>query len=159
MKSPAKTKRKAASTYPQFSYGVQLDAANNVFPMVPQNSAPALLVWLTLVTSVDFLNALDRAQGTNPDLVNADDFSKATNLSSDTVNKIFDRYRNATPALKMAHLAIADSFNAFARDSGYDRSNCPNGQAENGVQSTLGKDVLMTLATTGAAVNPNPPQE
>lgn len=145
----------ASATFPPFSYGNAV--GGNVYPMTPGNAAPGLAVWLFLTTSPDFLDALDAAQGSNPNLVTASDIADATNLTPECVTQILDQYRNSPN--QSAYRTITAEFQAYARTYGaYPRTNCPNGAVGlDGVASTEGKTVILNLAKSGAAVDPSAP--
>ena len=142
---------KIKPTIPPFAY-------NALTPMTPQNSAPALVVWLFLVTNPQFLQILDAppndfvapAAGQPSLVVSTQDIATATNLTVSAVSAILDAYRNPDPALraqfdvKQSFRNVASTFQSFALNFNYPRPNCPgDGTA------------MVNLAEGGASVDPN----
>ena len=125
--------------YPPFSYGT---TAPNQFPLTKNNCLPALVVWLFLVTNIDYLNALD---GNEPGaMVSVSQIAQATNLTEGAVNTILDAYRKASGDSKAGFVLVNKAFQNLAGLSGYVGGNCPDtGHA------------MLQLAEQGASVNPN----
>jgi len=128
------------------TYGT--NTANGQVPMTPDNSPPALAVWLFLVTSMDFLSALD--DPTDITTVPVSTISSATNLSTTSVNQILDIYRRKqatqpipgnTATLKQCFQAVISQFQDFAGNAGYGQGECPGGP-----------NPIIKLAQQGAAV-------
>jgi len=136
---------------PPFAYAsLPADAGTQTYPMTPGNAAPALVVWLYLVTENTFLDELEKVGDPNGDF-NEDnlpftDIVNHTNLKPETVRSILACYINDTPGNKAAWRHVADQFQAFAQanttNAIWRPDNCP------------GRGIL-TLAVNGAAVIPN----
>lgn len=136
---------------PKWEYGKTSPA----FKMTPGNAAPALVVWLFLVTNPMYLQLLD-TDNTFDDpatVVNISDISDATNLTVDGVQAILNAYVNpalaggtlTAAAIQNAFKTVASAFQAFAEGAAYlPGHHCPDD----------GKIAMLGLANSGANVHP-----
>jgi hypothetical protein len=129
-----------APAYPPFAYG-------SPYPMTPGNAAPALIVWLFLVTNPDYLDALDTPAASTSGLVPVQQIAAATNLTEACVQSILGVY-TSNPASKyqpyyQSFRNVATAFQVFAADAQYTAGHCPGGAMP-----------IVTLAQNGASVDP-----
>lgn len=123
------------AVHPPFTYGEQ-------YPMTPGNAAPGLAVWLFLVTNPDYLDVLDKVEGSDPSLIPVKKIAEATNLTVEGVQSILDIYSKDNVNYD-AFRQVASSFQVYARNSGYDDTHCPGGPM-----------AILELAKRGVSVDP-----
>jgi hypothetical protein len=147
--SPPKITNAPGPANPPFAYGSQTpDTVNQIYPMTPGNAAPALIVWLYLVTQNDTLDELERVNDPNgdfnPDLIPIDEIARLTNLTTDTVRAILAVYIQDDVAFRPAWRHVVNAFQAFsqAHAPNWHPDDCPKGG-------------ILSLAVNGAIVDPN----
>jgi hypothetical protein len=132
---------------PPFSFSNQTaDTVKHIYPMTPGNTAPALIVWLYLVTQNNWLDELDRVKDPtgefNPDLIPIDEIAKHTNLTADTVRAILAVYIEDDLASRPAWRHVVSKFQEFAwmHTVSWHPDDCPKGG-------------ILSLAVNGAIVD------
>ena len=129
---------------PAFQYGPDANPDSQTYPLNPGNAAPALVVWLFLVTQPDFLTyLLDPESESTP--VPADKIAKYTNLQPDAVNSILDCFRKATQERQDSFNDVSTAFQDFctAMNQGYQVNQCPHDELP-----------MLWMAYKGAGVDP-----
>ena len=118
-----------------FQYGLTEDPANNTYPLRPGNAAPALVVWLFLVTQPDFLS-----KPLPVDLI-----AQYTNLQPGTVQSILDSYLTADQPTKTSFTNVCDAFQDLCKRMNltYLPGQCPHDHLP-----------MLWLAYQGAQVDP-----
>jgi hypothetical protein len=142
-----------------FSYSNSPDNVTT-FSMTPGNSAPALVVWLFMLTAREFLKNLETAAAgditklkfidTGHNTIDLAGISNITNLAPQAIIDLFDMYLlpNATDSVRQstqqAFGQVVDPFQAFAskHKALWDEDDCP---------AIAG---LKQLAASGAIVDP-----
>jgi hypothetical protein len=141
-----------------FSYSDTPDNVNS-FSMTPGNSAPALVVWLFMLTTKRFLPALQASaadvtkikfKDASGNTIDLNDISQITNLAREALVDLFNMYLlpNTTAqvrkSVQKAFGNVAAQFQAFAttHSTNWDEDECPG---------VIG---LKQLAASGAPVDP-----
>jgi len=104
------------------------------FPFTKRNSPPALLVWLTLVTSDNLANSLDYSCDQTTEQAQLQKISDATNLTIPCIQTIrkqltspaIDQVGNQIPAAKVYDAFQTVRFSLHSINAGlYPKNNCP----------------------------------
>lgn len=129
-----------------FQYGPTEDEESNTYPLVPANAAPALIVWLFLVTQPSFLK---EAADPNSSVVPVDKIAQFTNLKPEAVSAILNSYLKAGKSLKQSFMDVSNAFQNLCADNNdsYLPNECPHDSAP-----------MLWLAYHGATVIPPPPK-
>ena len=137
---------------PQFAYGnTAPNPTTNTYPLLPGNAAPALVVWLFLVTDPSFLAEINRVQTTpgsayNPAVLPIDSIAQYTNLTPDAVKSVFDSFATAGVLRQLGFQEVSSAFQDLAKQNNpaWQPGDCPHGAAP-----------MLSLAKQGASVNPS----
>ena len=138
---------------PPFQYGPTTDPTTQTYPLNPGNAAPALVVWLFLVTQPDFLTyLLDPKQGTP---VQVDEIAQYTNLQPSAVGSILDSFRSANQQRQSSFNDVSTAFQDLC--AAYNASYLP-GQCPHDEKPMLWLAYRGTQVDPAAQVIPAPPR-